>query len=121
MDDRKSFYVTLPSNACHDIYPDNNNSSYTVQLSQPIELVGPYEVALAEIMYCATWNNIVSLEDYFVVKHDARPELPPTYCKIPSGNYETIEELVKEMNAILKKLNITVIVYYSPIKKKLLC
>ena len=44
-----SFYVTLPSNASMNIYPDNKKSNYTTQLNTPIRLDGNYEVALANI------------------------------------------------------------------------
>ena len=44
-----SFYVTLPSNASFDVYPDNKKSNYTTQFNTPLVLDGPYEVALANI------------------------------------------------------------------------
>ena len=44
-----SFYVTLPSNASMNIYPDNKKSNYTTQFNTPIRLDGNYEVALANI------------------------------------------------------------------------
>ena len=44
-----SFYVTLPSNASFDVYPDNKKSNYTTQFNTPLVLDGTYEVALANI------------------------------------------------------------------------
>ena len=44
-----SFYVTLPSNASFNIYPDNKKSNYTTQFNTPLVLDGNYEVALAHI------------------------------------------------------------------------
>ena len=44
-----SFYVTLPSNASFDVYPDNKKSNYTTQFNTPLVLDGNYEVALAHI------------------------------------------------------------------------
>ena len=44
-----SFYVTLPSNASFNIYPDNKKSNYTTQFNTPLILDGNYEVALANI------------------------------------------------------------------------
>ena len=38
-----SFYVTLPSNASFDVYPDNKKSNYTTQLNTPLVLDGPYQ------------------------------------------------------------------------------
>lgn len=118
MVERDSFYVTLPSNACHDIFPDNDGSNYTVTLSQPIELQGPYEVALAEISYCHTWNNIVSVEDSFDLRNHSHPNDPPTYLKIPTGNYESVDLLVREINALFKSVKIELILHYSSITKR---
>ena len=44
-----SFYVTLPSNASFDIYPNNTKSNFTTQFNTPIVLDGNYEVAIASI------------------------------------------------------------------------
>ena len=43
------FYVTLPSYASFDVYPDNKRSNYTTQLNTPSVLYGPYEFAIAKI------------------------------------------------------------------------
>lgn len=45
------FYVTLPSNVSSQVFKNNVQSDYTTLLSSPIELVGQYVVALAEIDY----------------------------------------------------------------------
>jgi len=45
----EQFYVTLPSNASMNIYPENKKSNYTTQFNTPIVLDGNYEVALANI------------------------------------------------------------------------
>ena len=50
-----SFYVTLPSNASMDIYPNNKIGQYVTKLKRPLNLLGEWEVALVEIMYPATW------------------------------------------------------------------
>lgn len=98
--------MALPSNACHDTFPDNTSSNYTITLSQPIELQGPYEVALAEIMYRHAWNNIVSTEEYFdLIEHDC-PHNPLVYLKILTGNYTSVNLLVRKMNALFKTLKI---------------
>ena len=57
MDEASSFYVTLPSNACKDIYHNNTASNYKTRIVKPINLKYPYEVALVEIQYPHTWNH----------------------------------------------------------------
>lgn len=82
-------------------------------------------MALAEIMYGHTWNNIHSEEDTFdVVQHDLqrdpKTELreAPIQLRIPTGNYETVQEVTKELNALFKKSKIDLILYYSSINKR---
>src|SRR5579863_7072357 len=67
------FYMTLPSNACLDKYPTNNQSNYTIQFPSPVEFQGNWEVALTEIHYPKTWKNLLK-DDYFNY-HCLRPEL----------------------------------------------
>ena len=49
------FYLTLPSNT---IGENNSTSSFSVRLPQKLNLVGKWEVALVEIQYPYSWNNI---------------------------------------------------------------
>jgi hypothetical protein len=51
------FYLTHPSNASLDIFPDNINktTSFRVILPQPVELDGNWEVRLYSISYPNTW------------------------------------------------------------------
>jgi hypothetical protein len=51
-----SFYVTLPSNASMDLFPDNLIGKYSTKLFNPIDLDGEWEVGLAEIMYPVSWH-----------------------------------------------------------------
>jgi hypothetical protein len=45
------FYLTLPSNASLDVFPDNKTGSYRVKLPHPIDLNGNWEVGLYSISY----------------------------------------------------------------------
>ena len=47
----ESFKVYLPSNACHNIYPNNKPSDYKTRLDQTIELDGKWEVGVESIFY----------------------------------------------------------------------
>lgn len=99
-----SFYVTLPSNASMDVYPDNTLTEYRVNLPSPIQLEGSHEVALAEIQYPRTWSNLEV--------HEARVKLHIKYKKnlssmiefpIPPEFYETTEDLVETLNDYLEE------------------
>ena len=52
------FYLTLPSNASSDVYPDNKIGSYRVKLPQTIDLEGNWEVGLHSITYPNTWYTL---------------------------------------------------------------
>ena len=65
MNQGEGFYVTLPSNASKDVFPNNTISSFTVDLAKPIELDGQWMVGLCEIIYPRTWY-IVPQEDAFI-------------------------------------------------------
>jgi len=46
----KDVYVDLFSNSSLDTFPDNTVSSFKVKLSRPLELVGEYECAVAQVI-----------------------------------------------------------------------
>jgi hypothetical protein len=57
------FYLTLPSNASLDVFPDNKTTEYRVKLPQPIELDGNWEVGLYSISYPHTWYTLRDVAD----------------------------------------------------------
>ena len=54
-----SFYAVLPSNACPKTQPNNNASNYIIDLENPIQFEGNWEVALTEY----TFNQFNMLSD----------------------------------------------------------
>ena len=52
------FYPQLPSDSRLDTFLDNTLAEYRVGLPQTITLEGEWEVALTEIHYPHSWNNI---------------------------------------------------------------
>ncbi len=93
------FYVTLPSTSSFKYFPENKISSYTTRLHAPLRLKGEWEVALVEINYPRTWYNISgdTCKIYYQGKHDQ--ELEST--QIPSGYYESAEEILHELRRAL--------------------
>ncbi|KAJ1138775.1 hypothetical protein NDU88_005156 [Pleurodeles waltl] len=90
------FYITLPSNASKDMFPDNQISSYTVKLAKPVDLKGPWEVALTEIQYPRTWNTFTKADVKFHIK---RPQDALTYnLSFPHGYYPTVATVVDAIN-----------------------
>ena len=65
-----SFYIHLPSDSSLDVFPDNTISRFTTKLAKPVDLDGPYEVGLSEIIYPTDYYNVDNREEnyYFGVK-----------------------------------------------------
>jgi hypothetical protein len=106
MNYNKSFYLTLPSDASMDKFPDNSPEEYTTKLKHPIMLKGRWEVALVEFQYPDTILNIT--EDALIsVQHYDRlqEELGDGTdfrnfggrdfdIRVPPGCYANAEELL---------------------------
>ena len=56
----ENFCLTLPSNACTDIFPDNSGGFYKTNLPQELRLDSSnWEVGLSEITYVSnSWDNV---------------------------------------------------------------
>ena len=95
------FYLWLPSNSSMDVFPSNTLSEYRVQLPQTIQLAGEWEVALTEIQYPHSWNNVHDrFWNRFYIKRDVVPEVE-VYI-IPPGHYPSVESIIKTMNDLIQ-------------------
>ncbi len=95
------FYLTLPSNASLDTFPDNKTSSYRVKLPQNIVLEGSWEVGLYSISYPNTWYTLQDNFDTHVYYADRSGTFSTVY--VSYGYYETVQELIKAMNKVLAR------------------
>lgn len=95
------FYVTLPSNTD----PSNITSKFVVRLPNRIQLQGDWEVALVEITYPYTWNNVRAFTNVkgdipdnqillWVPARKAGKDYDVMFCDVSPGNYESILELL---------------------------
>lgn len=102
-----SFYVTLPSNASINAFPNNTQANYTKLMLKSIQLNDRYQVGLAEISYTQSISsNIWSCTIY------QESTLNQTFKK-PFGtrNFDTItedcilfENLIVKINNEIKKI-----------------
>lgn len=60
---KDSFYIYLPSNASMKKYPDNKPSDYQVELLQPLQLEGEWEVGVSNICYHSAIQNESAVEE----------------------------------------------------------
>ena len=91
------FYLTPPSNASMDVFPDNKTTGYRVQLPQSIDLEGEWEVGLYSITYPHVWYTLENI-----------PGSNYAYYGMPSGgfysfvfeygHYTAVEDLIKAIN-----------------------
>ncbi len=61
------FYLTLPSNASLDVFPDNKTTGYNVKLPKTIDLNGMWEVGLYSISYPYTWYTLSKANHIHVI------------------------------------------------------
>jgi hypothetical protein len=96
------FYLTLPSNASLDVFPDNKTTEYRVKLPQPIDLDGNWEVGLYSISYPHTWYTLrdISADTHFYYVEGTGW---PSVTTMKYGHYKTMEEFTKGMNDALKQ------------------
>lgn len=115
----RSFFLVLPSNGSKDTYPDNEIGNYTISLAQPIHLEGQWEVALAEIFYTHSWNDVDQSQARFWVLNHLKVDEGATLLKVPTGHYEDINILTQEINTELKTADIDLEFKFDSVKKRI--
>ena len=95
------FYLHLPSNSSLDKFPNNTLTEYRVGLPQTVSLTEDWEVALTEIHYPHSWNNVQgNFQDRFYVRNQ---ELSGVWevLIIPPGHYASIEAILLKMKELV--------------------
>jgi hypothetical protein len=95
------FYLHLSSNSSLDKFPNNTVSEYRVGLQETISLTGEWEVALTEIHYPHSWNNVQGnfRNPFYLRNHKLYgvwEDLP-----IPPSHYSTIADIIAKMNQLV--------------------
>ena len=102
------FYVTLPSNASMDLYPENVLSQFTVQLNTSLRLTeAQWEVALVEMMYPSPTMSAFQLADgefpHVHFSFESQGIRIDDKIMVPTGIYSNGQQLVSAINAMLDK------------------
>ena len=95
------FYLHLPSNSSLDKFTNNTLTEYRVGLPQTVSLTEDWEVALTEIHYPHSWNNVQgNFQDRFYVRNQ---ELSGVWevLIIPPGHYASIEAILLKMKELV--------------------
>ena len=98
---RTHFYLTLPSNASLDVFPNNKTTEYHVKLPQAVDLEGNWEVGVYSISYPHTWYV---LRDHNQDTHFYFDNGSGYYdvAFMDYGYYESMQEFIKALNKGLK-------------------
>ena len=96
------FYLTLPSNASMDVFPDNKIGSYHVKFPQTFNLNGEWEVGLYSISYPNTWYTLQFQQNHIYYSLDGGKTFWSSAI-VDNGYYTSIPELIKAISAAMKK------------------
>ena len=96
------FYLTLPSNASMDVFPNNKIGSYHVKFPQTFDLNGEWEVGLYSISYPNTWYTLQKHKNHIYYSTDGGITFYNSAI-VDYGYYTTMPELIKSINAAMKK------------------
>lgn len=105
------FYMTLPSNASTDYYPDNAPAHFTTRLPHEWRLVGEWAVGLSEIQFPQTFSHIPKegSKNYVgmwtfkegsskSVENKKGADFERVRASIRSGVYRSLDALLDEIN-----------------------
>ena len=90
MEGRSSFYLTLPSNASFNVFPDNKATHFKVKLAKPVHLQGSWEVALVEVHYPNTWQNVDAKSNKF----SFTTPYNTFEGELPVGHYKEVDDIL---------------------------
>jgi len=77
-------------------YPDNTMTHYNTHLMNPVELDGPWEVALVEIQFSKTWYTIPRHSGKIIFSCVQCPD--GLHITVPYGYYANMKEVVDAIN-----------------------
>ena len=77
-----SFTIELVSNASGELFPDNTLSSFTNFLPEQVNLEGQWEVAISEISYPSSYQNITEVCFKFF---DGKLSKSTSTCNLEAG------------------------------------
>ena len=99
------FYLHLPTNASLDKFPNNTLTEYRVGLPQTVSLTGDWEVALTEIHYPHSWNNVQgNFENRFYLRNQELDDMWEPLI-VPQGHYSSVAGVITRINEAVSANN----------------
>ena len=93
------FYLTLPSDASMDVFPNNKIGSYHVKLPQAVDLHGDWEAGLYSISYPNTWYTLRKLENHLY--YSTNGYIFKKSASVDFGYYDNVKDLIDAINKAL--------------------
>ena len=116
-----SFYITLPSNASENTFPNNNAGHFFVKLPQTIEVSSQYEVGLVEIQFPNHFCNVLEDDLWLEYKTPRNEGAVNIKLKVPPGIYTDIQHIMNslgheifELETILNRMDVIHIFKHHP-------
>ena len=91
----------LSSNSSLDKFPNNTLTEYWVCLPQTISLTGDWEVALTEIHYPHSWNNVQGNFQDRIYLRDQELDGMWEPLIVPPGHYSSVADLITKINEVV--------------------
>lgn len=92
------FFVTLPSSASQNDFPDNTVAHFRVKLDKAIELEGKWSVGLSEFQYPMSWNNVYETDSFTMRRLSSNKEYT---IKVKPGFYTSPKTLTDAIQQAL--------------------
>jgi len=100
-----SEYIKLVSNV--QSVETNTIASFVTQLSSKLVLEGKWEVAIVEVSYYKSWYNVQNDNEIQLLDESGAYVATDKKLKVSRGYYENDEELIKEINKVIKTAGLT--------------
>ena len=128
------FYITLPSNASHALFPSNTNARYRTRLSRNLRLDvdADWTVGLSSVQFTKSWHNLTDgeirwyeligdISDVATDDTDLRATLSTDfpgplsedmhlyarrYAVVPSWHYETLVDVIDAVHGALYRTSL---------------
>ena len=91
------FYVTLPCDSSLSFFPNNTVAQYNTKLSERICLDGEYEVALVELIYPLTFQNVRNFDESLYIEFVQNDKIIFKY-RLESAHYDDESSFAKALN-----------------------
>lgn len=96
---KSDFYLTLLSNSSMNYFPNNKTTHFSTQLQRAVHLNEEWSVALVELQYPCTLLSVHKQNCIMYTRQKTKKGIVTKPRKIESGNYDSIDDLISELNS----------------------